>query len=219
MPVEAACQVDGIRRVRLGSLEPELLTAEDLNRLSAQPKFCPQFHLSLQSGCDRTLKAMNRHYDSAEYRRIVEDIRKAFENPSITTDIMVGFPGETEEDFQQSADFAKEIGLAKAHVFAYSVRPRYPGSVDAGPSASTGKRDPQRPVDRGDRQDRQAFLQSQVGREEDVLFETTQTPYGIEGYTPNYTPVCVETKEDIRGTIRRVRITAALTDLCLVELI
>ena len=106
--VEAACRVEGIRRIRLGSLEPELLTAEDLKRLAAQPKFCPQFHLSLQSGCDRTLKAMNRHYDSAEYRRIVEDIRKMFENPSITTDIMVGFPGETEEDFQQSADFARK---------------------------------------------------------------------------------------------------------------
>lgn len=142
--VEAACQVDGIRRVRLGSLEPELLTAEDLNRLSAQPKFCPQFHLSLQSGCDRTLKAMNRHYDSAEYRRIVEDIRKAFENPSITTDIMVGFPGETEEDFQQSADFAKEIGLAKAHVFAYSVRP-VPGQRRCRTKCLNGKKRPAAP--------------------------------------------------------------------------
>lgn len=217
--VEAACQVDGIRRVRLGSLEPELLTAEDLNRLSAQPKFCPQFHLSLQSGCDRTLKAMNRHYDSAEYRRIVEDIRKAFENPSITTDIMVGFPGETEEDFQQSADFAKEIGLAKAHVFAYSVRPgtRAASMPDQVPQREKETRSA-RLIEVTDKT-RQAFLQSQVGREEDVLFETTQTPYGIEGYTPNYTPVCVETKEDIRGTIRRVRITAALTDLCLAELI
>ena len=217
--VEAACQVDGIRRVRLGSLEPELLTAEDLNRLSAQPKFCPQFHLSLQSGCDRTLKAMNRHYDSAEYRRIVEDIRKAFENPSITTDIMVGFPGETEEDFQQSADFAKEIGLAKAHIFAYSVRPgtRAASMPDQVPQREKETRSA-RLIEVTDKT-RQAFLQSQVGREEDVLFETTQTPYGIEGYTPNYTPVCVETKEDIRGTIRRVRITAALTDLCLAELI
>lgn len=132
---------------------PELLTAEDLNRLSAQPKFCPQFHLSLQSGCDRTLKAMNRHYDSAEYRRIVEDIRKAFENPSITTDIMVGFPGETEEDFQQSADFAKEIGLAKAHVFAYSVRPgtRAASMPDQVPQREKETRSA--PVDRSDRQD------------------------------------------------------------------
>ena len=217
--VEAACQVEGIRRIRLGSLEPELLTAEDLKRLAAQPKFCPQFHLSLQSGCDRTLKAMNRHYDSAEYRRIVQDIRKAFENPSITTDIMVGFPGETEEDFRQSADFAKEIGLAKAHVFAYSVRP---GTRAASMPDQVSQREKEQRSSRlieVTNATRQAFLQAQVGREEEVLFETTQTPYGIEGYTPNYTPVCVEAHEDIRGQIRRVRITAALNDLCLGELV
>ena len=132
---------------------------------------------------------------------------------------MVGFPGETEEDFQQSADFAKEIGLAKAHVFAYSVRPgtRAASMPDQVPQREKETRSA-RLIEVTDKT-RQAFLQSQVGREEDVLFETTQTPYGIEGYTPNYTPVCVETKEDIRGTIRRVRITAALTDLCLAELI
>lgn len=217
--VEAACQVEGIRRIRLGSLEPELLTAEDLKRLAAQPKFCPQFHLSLQSGCDRTLKAMNRHYDSAEYRRIVQDIRKAFENPSITTDIMVGFPGETEEDFRQSADFAKEIGLAKAHVFAYSVRP---GTRAASMPDQVSQREKEQRSSRlieVTNATRQAFLQAQVGREEEILFETTQTPYGIEGYTPNYTPVCVEAHEDIRGQIRRVRITAALNDLCLGELV
>lgn len=217
--VEAACQVEGIRRIRLGSLEPELLTAEDLKRLAAQPKFCPQFHLSLQSGCDRTLKAMNRHYDSAEYRRIVQDIRKAFENPSITTDIMVGFPGETEEDFRQSADFVREIGLAKAHVFAYSVRP---GTRAASMPDQVSQREKEQRSSRlieVTNATRQAFLQAQVGREEEVLFETTQTPYGIEGYTPNYTPVCVESHEDIRGQIRRVRITAALNDLCLGELV
>ena len=217
--VEAACQVEGIRRIRLGSLEPELLTAEDLKRLAAQPKFCPQFHLSLQSGCDRTLKAMNRHYDSAEYRRIVEDIRKMFENPSITTDIMVGFPGETEEDFQQSADFAQEIGLATAHVFTYSARPGTRAAAMPDQVTQQEKESRSTRLIKVTDLARQAFLQAQVGREEDVLFETTQTPYGVEGYTPNYTPVCVESQEDIRGQIRRVRITAALNDLCLGELI
>ena len=162
---------------------------------------------------------MNRHYDSAEYRRIVQDIRKAFENPSITTDIMVGFPGETEEDFRQSADFAKEIGLAKAHVFAYSVRP---GTRAASMPDQVSQREKEQRSSRlieVTNATRQAFLQAQVGREEEVLFETTQTPYGIEGYTPNYTPVCVEAHEDIRGQIRRVRITAALNDLCLGELV
>ena len=217
--VEAACQVEGIRRIRLGSLEPELLTAEDLKRLAAQPKFCPQFHLSLQSGCDRTLKAMNRHYDSAEYRRIVEDIRKMFENPSITTDIMVGFPGETEEDFQQSADFAQEIGLAKAQGVTYSARPGTRAAAMPDQVTQQEKESRSTRLIKVTDLARQAFLQAQVGREEDVLFETTQTPYGVEGYTPNYTPVCVESQEDIRGQIRRVRITAALNDLCLGELI
>ncbi|MDD3193140.1 MAG: tRNA (N(6)-L-threonylcarbamoyladenosine(37)-C(2))-methylthiotransferase MtaB [Oscillospiraceae bacterium] len=217
--VEAACGVEGIRRIRLGSLEPELLTAEDLRRLADQPKFCPQFHLSLQSGCDRTLKEMNRHYDSAEYRRIVEDIRRAFENPSITTDIMVGFPGETEEDFCRSAAFAREIGLAKAHVFAYSVRQgtRAADRQDQVPQQVKEARSA-RLIQVTD-QTRRAFLQTQVGREEEVLFETTETPYGVEGYTPNYTPVCVSCEEDLRGQLRRVKIIAALNDRCLGELI
>ena len=107
--VKLACSVEGLHRVRLGSLEPELLSDEDLSEMAKLPHFCPQFHLSLQSGCDKTLRAMNRHYDCAEYRRIVDKIREVFENPSITTDIMVGFPGETEEDFEASMTFAEEI--------------------------------------------------------------------------------------------------------------
>ena len=121
--VELACSIDGVKRVRLGSLEPELLTGDDIRRMAAQPKFCPQFHLSLQSGCDETLRRMNRHYDSAEYLRIVDDLRAHFPNCAITTDVMVGFPGETEEEFAASLDFVQRVELAKAHVFAYSIRP------------------------------------------------------------------------------------------------
>ena len=120
--VDAVCQVEGIKRVRLGSLEPDHISDEMLNRFKAQPKFCPQFHLSLQSGCDETLKRMNRHYDSQFYRDLVLRIRNIFTDAAITTDIMVGFAGETEEEFNKSLDFAKEIGFAKAHIFAYSRR-------------------------------------------------------------------------------------------------
>lgn len=91
--------------------------------MSRQPKLCPQFHLSLQSGCDATLKRMNRHYDAAEYARIAGSLRRHFDNCAVTTDIMVGFPGEDEAEFAQSLAFAEEIALAKAHVFAYSRRP------------------------------------------------------------------------------------------------
>ncbi len=216
---EAACRVEGISRVRLSSLEPELLSLEDLERLAALPQFCPQFHLSLQSGCDRTLRTMNRHYNSEEYRRLVEDIRRAFPNPSITTDIMVGFPGETREDFEASVCFAQEMGLAKAHVFIYSPRPgtRAAEMADQVPQAEKKARS-LRMIEVTD-QTRRAFLRSQVGREEPVLFETAQTPYGVQGYTPNYTPVCVQCEKALCGQIRRVRITAALNDCCLGELI
>ena len=99
--VEAVCAINGIERVRLGSLEPEQLSEDVIIRLSKQQKLCPQFHLSLQSGCDETLKRMNRHYTTEEYRTIVQNLRNAFDNAAITTDIMVGFPGETEEDHQE----------------------------------------------------------------------------------------------------------------------
>ena len=217
--VEAACAVEGISRVRLGSLEPELLSPPDLARLAAQPKFCPQFHLSLQSGCDKTLKAMNRHYDSAEFFRIVENIRAAFENPAITTDILTGFPGETEEDYAASEAFAKAVGFAKTHVFPYSVRQgtRAAKMPDQVPQKIKEER-AARLIAATD-ETRRAFLQSQVGRVEEVLFETNETPYGIEGYTANYTPVCVKADEDIRGQMRKVKITAALNDQCLGELV
>lgn len=121
--IEAACEIDGIERVRLGSLEPEQLSQDVINRMAKQEKLCPQFHLSLQSGSDGTLKRMNRHYTCDEYREIVANLRKAFQNVAITTDIMVGFAGETDEEFAESLAFAEEIAFAKVHVFAYSRRP------------------------------------------------------------------------------------------------
>ncbi|MFR7551312.1 MAG: tRNA (N(6)-L-threonylcarbamoyladenosine(37)-C(2))-methylthiotransferase MtaB, partial [Acutalibacteraceae bacterium] len=118
--IEAACSVPGIERVRLGSLEPEQLSEDVIRRMAKQKKLCPQFHLSLQSGCDATLRRMNRHYTADEYRTIVRNLRAAFENAAVTTDIMVGFAGETNAEFEASLAFAKEIAFAKVHVFAYS---------------------------------------------------------------------------------------------------
>lgn len=212
--VELCCQVPGIRRVRLGSLEPELLTGEDIARMAALPQFCPQFHLSLQSGCDRTLRAMNRHYDSAEYARIVADIRKAFPNPAITTDVMVGFAGETEEDFVQSLAFVQQIALAKAHVFSYSrregtVAARHPDQVP-----EPVKEDRSRRMIAATDALHQQFLQSQLGRTEEVLVETTRTPLGFEGFTKNYTPVVVDCPESCCGSILTVTLTAVLDGRC-----
>lgn len=111
--IETACAVDGIERVRLGSLEPERMDKETINRLTKQTKLCPQFHLSLQSGCNATLKRMNRHYSAEDYLEIVNNLRNAFDNCSITTDIMVGFPGETDEEFNESLEFAKKLLLQR----------------------------------------------------------------------------------------------------------
>ena len=120
--VAAACAPSGVLRVRLGSLEPDHITDEVIAELSKLPKLCGQFHISLQSGCDATLKRMNRHYTAAEYAALAHKLRTAFPDCTLTTDIMVGFAGETEEDFKETVAFAKEIGFEKIHVFPYSVR-------------------------------------------------------------------------------------------------
>lgn len=213
--VQAACQVDGIERVRLGSLEPELLTAGDIRSMAAERKFCPQFHLSLQSGCDRTLREMNRHYDTAEYARIVSDIRTVFENPSITTDVMVGFAGETELDFVESLAFVQKIGFAKAHVFSYSRRPgtaadKRPGQVSSAVKESRSRR----MIEAADAS-RKDFLLSQLGRVEEVLVETTRSPLGYEGFTKNYTPVYVDCDPAFCGQIVKVRLEAVLEGHCI----
>ena len=120
--IKTACESADVR-IRLGSLEPESMDIETLKILSQYKNFCPQFHLSLQSGCNTTLRRMNRHYTSEEYAEIVNNIRTVFENPSITTDVMVGFAGETEDEFRQSLDFVDKTGFAKVHIFPYSRRP------------------------------------------------------------------------------------------------
>lgn len=212
--VEAACAVEKIERVRLGSLEPEQMDEPLIRRLAAQKKFCPQFHLSLQSGCDKTLKAMNRHYDTAKYAKIVADLRAAFENPSMTTDVMVGFAGESEEDFIRSLDFVKQIGFAKVHVFPYSVR-KGTRAEQMPDHVSPAEKD-RRAAIMGEltEQSRQEFLRSQVGLTEEVLFERLRRGY-LEGYTKNYTPVHVDSDDEaLCGSVRRVTLTAVGEDWC-----
>ncbi len=212
--VECACSVDGIERVRLGSIEPEQMDDKMIARLSAQKKFCPQFHLSLQSGCDKTLKAMNRHYDSSEYAQIVANLRKAFDNASMTTDVMVGFAGETLEDFEQSMNFVKSINFAKVHVFPYSQRK---GTVAAkAPDQVEPAEKERRAKIMGElvETSRKEFLDSQVGRVEDVLFERLRHGY-LEGYTKNYTPIHVISDDaSLCGLIKQVKIVSADTDFC-----
>lgn len=217
--VEAACAVEGIARVRLGSLEPELLSDEDIARMAKQPKLCPQFHLSLQSGCDETLRRMNRHYDTAEYRRIVSKLRECFPGCAITTDIMVGFPGETDREFEASVAFAKEVGFAKAHVFAYSVREGTQAAKMDGQVSNAVKEARSRRMIAATRQTAADFLKQQVGKTVPVLFETRTGSRGNEGHAPDYSPVFVDSATSLSGSIRQVKIVDVTESSCIGELI
>ncbi len=215
--VLAAASPEGIERVRLGSLECDQISDDALLKLSECKEFCPQFHLSLQSGCDRTLREMNRKYDTAFYRDLVERIRRIFPDASITTDIMVGFPGESDEDFKESCDFVRETGFARSHVFIYSEREGTPAArrhdaVDKSVRA-------ERAHIMGDicRQCERDFLKAQCGKTEKVLFETESDGYW-EGYTGNYTRVKVKSAGDLEGKILPVVLTAANEDYCIGEL-
>lgn len=217
--VRAVCQVDGITRVRLGSIEPERMTEDVLSALAAEDKFCPHFHLSLQSGCDATLKRMRRHYDTAEYRRIVEDIRRMFDNPSITTDVMVGFVGETEEDFRASVDFCDEIGFARTHVFPYSRRKGTAAEKMDGHIDEREKRRRAEIMIEHTVAEQRGFMHSQIGLTMPVLFETVDKQGYFEGYTPNYTKVKVKDDTLRGGESFDVKITEAFDDYCVGEVV
>ena len=209
--VDAACSVDGIERVRLGSLEPDFITDETIARMKAQPKLCPQFHLALQSGCDATLKRMNRHYTTAEYADLCRRLRQHFPNCALTTDIMVGFPGETQEEFEATCRFMEEIAFSRAHVFAYSRRAgtradRFPDQVDKAEKNCRSKKMIalcQKAAD--------AYAQQYVNTTIPVLLETPYPNGTIDGHTDTYLTVRVKTDKP-SGSLVNVRITACKGD-------
>ncbi len=213
--VECVAQQEEIMRIRLGSLEPELLDELTISRLAACEKFCPQFHLSLQSGCTATLRRMNRRYTNTEYAEIVDRIRRNFTNSSITTDVMVGFPGETEEEFKESLDFVTNIGFAKVHVFPYSrrsgtVADRMPQQIQ-----KSVKEQRARIMIQSTEIKRQEFMNSQIGLICEVLFERADSKGFYEGYTRNYTPVYADTKgTDVSGHCLDVLITETDGERC-----
>lgn len=212
--VKAVSEEPLIRRVRLSSLEPELLTEDIIEKLAGIPKLCPHFHLSLQSGCNATLKRMNRHYTAEEYRKIVNDLRIAFPACSITTDIMVGFAGETEEEFEESLRFAEDIGFAKIHVFTYSLRPgtaaaKMEGHIPDGIKEKRYKRMLQIAE-----KSQEKFFDSNLNTVHKMLVERQTNPDYINGYTENYIPLHI-----IRGTAKRhdivtVKVTKVQKGFC-----
>ncbi len=206
--VKAVAETEGIKRVRLGSLEPDLMDDALLENLKTVDKFCPQFHLSLQSGCDATLKRMNRHYDSAFYYDLVSRIRAVFENSAITTDIMVGFAGETAEEFECSLQFAEKVGFAKSHIFAYSRRKGTVADKMSGQISNSEKAERSRRMIDLTKRSEQAFLASQIGKTAKVLIETNDNGW-LFGYTENYTPVKLKGSADMCGEIKTVHLQNA----------
>lgn len=213
--IEMADKIDGIERIRLGSIDPEVVTEEFAARLGKVKKICPHFHLSLQSGCDSVLKAMNRHYTTEEYLEKCGMLREVFENPALTTDIIVGFPGESEEDFQTTLEFVKKVGFAQIHVFKYSKRAgtvaaKMPNQVDEKEKTKRSEKLIQAGLELT-RQYRQGF----IGKREEILFEENKIVDGKEysvGHTKNYIEAAVENMGDISGKVLEAEIKGFLNN-------
>ena len=215
--VRCACSVDGIERVRLGSLEPDHITPDVIEQLSRLDKLCPQFHISLQSGCDRTLKAMNRHYTAADFRALCQALREHFPGCTLTTDVMVGFCGETQEDFDENLRFVEEIGFEKLHVFPYSVREGTKAASMSGHLPKAVKEERATKMLALGENLRERFFQSCVGKKERVLLESTRKNGLLFGYTANYLPVLVETRDGRCGAFADVLITGITPDAVLAK--
>ena len=212
--VEAVCRAVPGLRVRLGSLEPRTVTEDFCRRLAALPNLCPHFHLSLQSGCDATLARMKRRYDTARYRQSVDLLRAFFRRPALTTDLIVGFPGETEEEFEASLSFVRKIGFSKVHVFAYSRRPGTRAYDMPGQVTAREKEDRSHRMIEATRATQQAFLQAQLGQAEEVLFEQQKEQCLWEGYTRNYTHVLAPSGRDLSGQLAQVRLESVQGESC-----
>ena len=211
-PIALACSL-GFDRVRIGSLEYDNITDEAIEKLSKLENFCPQFHMSLQSGCNSTLKTMRRHYTTEEYEETCRKLRATWPDTAITTDIMVGFPGETEEDFITSMEFAKRIGFEKIHVFPYSPREGTKAAeMEQIPKHIKEKRS-HRMIKTAD-EIRERFLQSCVGKTVPVLAETYENGMA-SGHTENYTPVSFPSPRPLHNEIVDVNILQIKDGVCI----
>ena len=208
--VEHCAQVEGIRRIRLGSLDPDMLTPEAIARLAAVDKLCPQFHLSLQSGCSATLRRMRRVYTAEQYAQVVDQIRAAYSSRpvSFTTDCICGFPGETKADFEESCEFLKKIGFLKVHVFPYSRRSGTPAYDFPDQIHEREKQERSRTMNALAEKIRKEVLAAHEGSEDEVLLETPLSGTLFTGYTRLYIPVVVSAPGHASGDIVRVRLGA-----------
>ena len=203
--LEEIQKVNGIQRIRLGSLEPTLITEEFVTRLKKLSKICDHFHLSLQSGCDETLKRMNRQYTTDQFRHVVELLRNAYPEVHLTTDVIVGFPGETEEEFNKTYEFLKEIKFYKMHVFKYSPRSgtvaaKMPNQIDGNIKEERSNK----LIELSDENEKE-YNQKYIGKEVEVLLEEREGEY-LKGHTTNYMVVKMKTNENLENTIQKVTV-------------
>ena len=206
----AICQAVPNVRIRLGSLEPRIVTEEFCEALKTLPNLCPHFHLSLQSGCDTVLARMKRKYDTARYMEGVTLLKKHFPGCAVTTDMIVAFPGETEEEFLQSLSFIEKCQFADMHIFPYSRRPGTPADKMPGQHSNDTKEKRSAAAIRVAEEMKNAYLQKQIGATAAVLFEEMDGPF-CTGHTPNYCKVYVQ-GENLHNETRKVRITGLYKD-------
>lgn len=197
--IQAVHEVEGIRRIRLGSLEPRIITEEFLEKISSLPKLCPHFHLSLQSGCDATLKRMNRRYTAQEYYEKCELLRKYFEHPALTTDVIVGFPGETEEEFAVTKEFLEKVKFFETHIFKYSRRKGTKAAVMENQIPEEVKTARSHELLELNAKNRAEYIRHLIGRPVEILFEDKVSLDGEEfyaGHTKQYVKVMVPAREE-----------------------
>ena len=209
--------IEGIERIRLGSIEPLLITDEFVERLKKLEKICHHFHLSLQSGCDETLKRMNRRYTTEQFENIVDILRKTYNDVNLTTDIIVGFPGETEEEFEKTYSFLKKIKFYKMHIFKYSPRKGTKASVMKNQIPGDIKEErSKRLIELSNKNEHEYNIQY-IGKEVDVLFEEEKVGL-YKGHTQNYIMVYCESNEKLDNKIKKVKCKKVIEDHILAEL-
>ena len=206
--IEAVCRAVPEMRVRLGSLEPRTVTEDFCQRLKDLPNLCPHFHLSMQSGCDATLSRMKRKYDTARYYESVELLRKHFDRSGITTDMIVGFPGETDEEFEQTLAFIRKCAFSQMHIFPYSRRQGTPAAAMAGQLTTAEKAERAHRGAEAAEAMQKSWLTGWVGQSVPVLFEEEKGGFW-RGYTPQYMEVKVQSGRDLHTQIHNVAVTAA----------
>lgn len=210
-------EIEGLKRIRLGSLEPRIVTEEFARQISAMPKICPHFHLSLQSGCDSVLKRMNRRYDSGEYFHTTELLRKYYDNPAITTDVIVGFPQETEEEFKVTEAFVQKVNFYEMHIFKYSKRQGTNAAAMEGQITEAEKGRRSAILIETGKQMSHAYRAGYIGWKAEVLFEDIHEIAGVSywvGHTPQYIKVAkaVDDAENLNNRIVTGTVTGFLND-------